>query len=408
MTQNNKPPNENLESPTRTKSWCWYSTLESARDLKLSVLALVETAFAIGIYVWLVLNGFTLHLIMGACVAPFLLLRTPQSVELAFSMGKPIYEITSEWFFDAIDNIRNETIQNILIVILSGPVIGLVLMGIRFTATVIAVIKAPVKSVRTMPINWWRIVGCVDSFHPPETLPGYEPKTHQDWNEAEHFLYPHEFILSTAQKQEEEEEAFLKVLVWLITPFIFSGFILFLVLPALIYRWSLKGSSLIYLPLIWIVRLTTRENVKRLLLDIRDLTFHKLRRLLGLFMIVFLISKLFVAAIWDYLSATWLKMDPYGFVAIFVAPTEIPRWQIASATNGLLVWITLFIAEFALRDQRESDVSKGYVIAIRSIWFIGSILTFYTIAILIYNAWTLQWDLVPIGEKWFPWSAQTQ
>ena len=59
------------------RRWVWYSTVESAVERKVSVLAIVETAAAAALYVFIAVHYETyLHLAISSSVAPFLLLRT--------------------------------------------------------------------------------------------------------------------------------------------------------------------------------------------------------------------------------------------------------------------------------------------------------------------------------------------
>ncbi len=193
---------------------------------------------------------------------------------------------------------------------------------------------------------------------------------------------------------------------WFAALFLMPMLIIFIVLPAFLYRLSLKGSSIIYLPLLWIVRISMGGDVRSRMEEIKDLSFHKLRRWFGFLIIIFLVSKLLLAKLWDNANHLWLSNDAYGFVSLFIAPLEIPRWQIASATNGLIVWMIFFIAEFALHNANRNNlpvISKGYDVAVRVLWFLGCILTLYTLSILLYNAGTIQWGFIPIGEDWFPW-----
>jgi len=330
------------------------------------------------------------------------MLRTPQSIDLALRNGERIFDKVNYPFIIAaqrLEFVLPGIIAVPLIWVMTAPIVALTLFAIRLGATVIAVVKSPVASVVAIPTNWWRVVGCIDTLHPPETLPGYLVSEHNRWKK-ELLVNPIEPFVETIREKRSGLEY------WIVLPFILSIIMFFLVLPAIVYRWSLKGSSLIYLPLLWVVRASAGGDIKRRLNDICELSFQKFRRWFGFVVIVFLMSKLFAIKMWQTLNDAWLHVDPYGFLTLFVAPIDFPRWQLASATNGLLAWVALFIAEAALRNGAEADsisVSDLHVVMIRIIWFVGSILSFYTLTVLVYNVGTLQWDLVPIGESWFPW-----
>lgn len=59
----------------------FHSTPESVEKLEPTWLAVIETIFSVGIYLWI---GFTwgFQYLAGAVVAPLMLLRTKSSVEL--------------------------------------------------------------------------------------------------------------------------------------------------------------------------------------------------------------------------------------------------------------------------------------------------------------------------------------
>lgn len=317
---------KSTKSP-KTQSWHWYSTPKSALKLEVSVLALVETTFAVGIFIWLAINVSTIHIVLSACFAPFLLLRTQKSTNLALTYGEAVFEKAlkpSSWILFSLASSRWYTF------IITPPVmlilliwLAFVLLGIRFVTTVIFVIGTPIKSIMAIPVNWWRIVGCVDSFHPPETLPGYLARDDNNgWLAYEVFVIPFSVFSGVHYSKHLSEMKDIKG--FLITFPVYFGMFIFFVLPAMAFRWSLKGSSVVYLPLIWIVRTATRGDIGRRLIDIRDLSFHRLRRWFGLFVIAFVISKLFATKMWEYLNATWFNDDLFGFVTLFVAPTEIP------------------------------------------------------------------------------------
>lgn len=68
--------------PESARRWVWHSTLESRKQGKWSVLAVVETLAAVALYWWIAIHFDThLHLLTSVFVAPLLLLRSPQSIE---------------------------------------------------------------------------------------------------------------------------------------------------------------------------------------------------------------------------------------------------------------------------------------------------------------------------------------
>jgi hypothetical protein len=65
----------------KARRWVWHSDLESRAAGKVSVLACVETAFAIALYWWIAIRYDThWHLLTSVFIAPLLLLRSPESI----------------------------------------------------------------------------------------------------------------------------------------------------------------------------------------------------------------------------------------------------------------------------------------------------------------------------------------
>lgn len=71
------------------RKWCFWSSYESIENETLSVMAIVETVLAVPFYWWIATKtGFVLPLILSACIAPLLLLRSRESIDLALKWAK--------------------------------------------------------------------------------------------------------------------------------------------------------------------------------------------------------------------------------------------------------------------------------------------------------------------------------
>ncbi|MBK8091396.1 MAG: hypothetical protein IPK32_05220 [Verrucomicrobiaceae bacterium] len=76
-------PSNCLASLGAEKEWVWHSTVSSQKEGAVSVLACVETFFAVCLYWWIAIRFDThWHLLSSAAVAPMLLLRSPKSIAL--------------------------------------------------------------------------------------------------------------------------------------------------------------------------------------------------------------------------------------------------------------------------------------------------------------------------------------
>src|SRR3954452_10871709 len=72
-----------IASDKPARSWCFWSTTESIQNDVPSVTAIIETLIAVPLYWWVALQvGMLPSLLIGAAVAPLVLLRSEESVAL--------------------------------------------------------------------------------------------------------------------------------------------------------------------------------------------------------------------------------------------------------------------------------------------------------------------------------------
>src|SRR6185436_9213931 len=80
------PPEASLPQPPsekRERSWVWRASIASRAAGKVSVLACAETLFAVVLYWWIAIRwGTHVHLLTSVFIAPLLLLRSPESIEM--------------------------------------------------------------------------------------------------------------------------------------------------------------------------------------------------------------------------------------------------------------------------------------------------------------------------------------
>ena len=79
----NRGSGTNSTAAEKRRNWVWHSTLETRAAGRVSVLACVETLFAVALYWWIALRYHThWHLVSSVFIAPLLLLRSPESMKL--------------------------------------------------------------------------------------------------------------------------------------------------------------------------------------------------------------------------------------------------------------------------------------------------------------------------------------
>ena len=100
-------------------------------------------------------------------------------------------------------------------------------LGVRVVAT----LRHPVRGIRAVPNNWRRILLAMDSHHAPELVPGLS--AHEE-----------ELSLPGMIKEIRTGDWEIRLIGSLMIPIFF--------LPGLLYRWSLKSTCWLYLPLIYL------------------------------------------------------------------------------------------------------------------------------------------------------------
>ena len=191
----------------------------------------------------------------------------------------------------------------------------------------------------------------------------------------------------------------------------FSRFLYFgpLFLPALLYRWSLKATSIIYAPLVFVAHSTFNESAdlrtKLELIKRGDLS--RIRAAYGVVAIAAFLVKLVLMMKWSAFAAWWNGNPISEFVALYVAPTEIPKWQLAEIANSVLAVGAMLFARHALlrydvgHPLPEKPVKRilGFVSGLR--W----LLAIYAILCVGYITMreAQHWHWPALGEKWLPW-----
>ena len=294
----------------------WHCTVESAENKEFSLLALLESLFAVslslGIAFW---YDYWWHIVIASCLAPFLLLRTDESTRKGLQTFNKIWEkldptsnivlsvflgvaiigwllsiyssstVMFVWFFLGSIGLliswlaESKTIkfyklplylQIIMIVaivvvavfvVVGGivVVVGVIVVGVvggvvggSLVSKTLAVLNTCIKnfwrSLKAIPGNWYRIVFCVDICHPPELVPGVEGEKYRELAEGLSDLQFGRWVfgIGSSLKERDSSEKLIGLLLVLLTPILY--------LPALVYRWSLKSSSIVWLPLIWLIR----------------------------------------------------------------------------------------------------------------------------------------------------------
>ncbi|MBF0347716.1 MAG: hypothetical protein HQL81_08600 [Magnetococcales bacterium] len=193
-------------------------------------------------------------------------------------------------------------------------------IGIRFIAT----LRHPWFGIQSLPDNWHRTLLAIDLYHAPELVPGLEERNHES---------------STLSLIKKLKNTFFFI------AFFYILFSMIFIVPAILYRWSLKSTCWLYLPIInftqrpeWVDG-SQREGPGTLLCLLHHGAVEKLRRFIA---VLVLLSTAFFTldlsqyfALKDHFPASPILVQMWGFNL-----TQLHPWQWLGLVAALA---TLFI-----------------------------------------------------------------
>ncbi len=376
-----------------------HSTAESVENREISLLAIVETIIAssIAIYLSVKFNSFK-WIAWSACIAPFLLLRTEEST----NYGIDLFDKRVDW-------IRSKMFKSLYRIDFSWRMWFNVLYGlsiafyfaimpilVRFLSFIVAIWRHPLKSFSSIPENWIRATMSIDVCVPPEVVPGYEVQGPDDKMKFRHLR-----DLSLWEKGDYSVLKLLEAAVVIPT-------LILLFVPPLLYRWSMKATSIVYAPLLWIVRSSRGiADIPDSLKLIRKSDLMRIAVCYSTLVIIGFVLKLLLMMKWGNFVAWWNTTPLTEFLAIYVMPAEIPIWQLAAFINAFCaIGIFIYAKEASLRmDTGDPWSTKTVEAILRYSGLVRCALSLYMIVCTGYL--TVQaattWNLPKLGTKLFPW-----
>ncbi len=384
-----------------------HSTAESVDKGEISLLAIVETILATAIAIYLSVKFDSLKWIAWtACVAPFFLLRTQDSIKLGFKLFLKIgYQFT-----DRIEKPRNEIRKaenwvNLIksiggqILLTCSLVIGVAL--IRFVSVLFTCCRHPFISISSIPANWCRAALYMDFCHPLELIPGYPYKTGDGrFTVSGYFMT----MLSDISWRKTSQWKLLLFLIPFMMPVVIVWFA-----PLLLYRWSMTATAIVYTPLLWIVWSSFRKmpDIAAALRRKRQSDLTRVVVFYSILVITGFAIKFILMVKWSQFAGWWNMTPLTEFFAIYVVPAEIPPWQVAALINAFWAIGLFGYAKEALMRVDTSEAWPPTVVesVLRVSSFGTKVLTLYTVACTGYL--TVQaatsWNLPKLGTKLFPW-----
>ncbi len=360
------------------------STRESIDRGEISLLAIVETLLAMTTLIVLSIWFDPIKWLAGACaIAPLLLLRTEDSVQRGLQWKQWIFTGRDKWLNVAIVCFGFGTVALcvwmiqwwalLILIAFSGSLFlgffSLLYLVIRCGATASSALKHPLRCLLAIPENWRRIVLATDSHTPPEFLPGHDSGPLDIlYVEPRDLVGVRWFALTTA---------------------------LGLYPLSALYRWSVKATCLIYLPLVWLVNTAryTPGSMRQTLEDYLADDIQRVRRVLAPLAMAALAFK--ITLLW-YVNdaAVWLKENsPQWLLKMlrdwdhYIVPHQVPLWQIAPAVNGALAIGLWFYARRVLHLKERGPSERTVLIVWRTVTTVILLLSLYTIGCTVLITW---------------------
>jgi hypothetical protein len=173
------------------------------------------------------------------------------------------------------------------------------------------------------------------------------------------------------------------------------------------FRWAIKSTSVIWLPLLWIIFQAKpgAKVIDRVKLSVGT-ALSKVILAYSTFTLAFFVLKLtpILAALWVF-NLNWLG-PPGIFLTRLVAPFDLPLWQVAAGVNAILAWFLFFRADWHLRAQGTTEELPERRLQLEYVTFkaIRTILSVYSIICTFYigaaTAFETEWP--PIRFILFP------
>lgn len=361
----------------------FFSSAESVGKGEFSVFAALETVLAITISVGVVYyTNSLIHIISSAFIAPFLLLRTQRSTNnglLWFGKVSSRSWVLEEKVFGPYPN---EWAYAIRVLLIHVPYIVGVSILVRVTATFESFARAPLESIQAIPQNWWQIAFVTDFTRPPELMPGLEKFAAEGriFGPDKSLDNPKHLLFSRAVNDlfsDGHPYDFQSIFFWIVGLFILP----LLYLPSIVYRISLKATSVLYLPFIWIIHAPKEaENRRKLLIrELKESYQEKVKRVYACFVLVIL--TLAPAYLLIFEPSLRNQFPNHPLWNYYVPMYELNSWHISRSLSALLTFSMFFVADrdFIRAGKIYGKIAPSTALLIQSGFRVRGFLSLWTI-----------------------------
>jgi len=384
----------------------WVSNPNSIKANQPSVLGIAETLAAMGVSVWIAITWDTyLHIAIGASIAPLLLMRTDESCIQCYAIAKKLRERLSLKIDKALERRGGiwQLIVVIALILLFLLWFATLLLLARIAAWITTAVRHPFVAIIAIPGNWRYATIVLDSKKWPDLLPAprAELESFDGFGDVGDWLKRIFFRVSDDRDPYAIFPMFLSLLTIVYSPLI--------VIPAFVYRWSLKSTAIIWFPLLWAMH-SVREAGKplRTYFDIylRD-PITKIVLWVSIAVIISFIAKIVLFNVQADFVDWWNRTPLLRFFSLYVAPAEIQWWQAAMVVNSAIAIVMYILAlRWSIRIEHDELTNEAMPRRVFQMGlFIRPILSCYTIFCTLYITIRAasDWALPELGSKPFPW-----
>lgn len=392
-------------------------------DNEISVLAVTETIVVCAFSIWYAITFDQYkYLAVGTILAPFFLLRTPTSTLNGMAICDVALIYASRTFFKPLLRLRVTTknLSNKFFFVVAAALfmipyfllVAIVALVSKIIATTFSTILEPTQAIRAIPENWARVCLRTDTLTVPEYVPGVESELVERYAQVKAYRFS-DFLRATLgsillrsrprkiQRNVWNITKYLLVMalqLLLAAVFIFGSVAAYL--PALIFRFSLKSSCVIYVPLLWLVNITPK-SLKAITTNLLHTELEKLKRLYAWAIILTHLCSLWILFELQYISARY-KGDL--LVGYFFPIAEISSWHVTRIFAAAITIVLFLGADYV--SKNELNLSAAAAEKLKTIFCMGmnvrTMFTIWTVSCGVYLVVTaFDWNSIPY-IRWVP------
>ncbi|MBF0384016.1 MAG: hypothetical protein HQL69_23615 [Magnetococcales bacterium] len=255
--------------------------------------------------------------------------------------------------------------------------------GILFRSLLVRTLATtfhPIAGLKCMPDNWRKIIWAIDSRHHPELVPDLAKRTN-------------EFSLHYLLENINSKDLADTIVGILMFPII--------MLPAIFYRWSLKSTCWLYLPLLYIVSGVRGKNEEEKSDYLLDTLKNSRKEIARIFLSLLIITSTIVSTISiEYLLA--LKQSysniPIPVYILAFNIFDLAPWQWLSFVGAVFTWIIFFavdrvISARDIRKKHNPDLKSEpfyvhglfFLSRVRTVFSVFAVIMAFVYAVLVLN-----------------------